>query len=175
MASSVKEPTYGRYALYALGAVLVLWLLKGRGGPTEGREAPEFDLPIVAAAVGEPTRFSLAGREDKPVLIEVFASWCGSCRRAAPLMARAHEKYGADVAFLGVSVDDEPILAADAKRDWHIPYAVAHDDKGAFARAYKIRVLPTFVLLDREGKIAEVSAGTPSQGRVDEWANSVLR
>ena len=175
MASSLKEPPYGRYALYALVGVLVLWLLKGRGGPSEGGEAPAFDLPLVSASVGEPTRFSLASREDKPVLIEVFASWCGSCRRAAPLLARAHEKYGSDVEFVGISVDDDPVSAEEAKRDWHIPYAVAHDDKGAFSRAYKIRVLPTFVLLDREGRIAEVSAGTPSQGRLDEWAKSVLR
>src|SRR6187549_260051 len=124
MASSVKAPPYARYALYALAGVLVLWLLKGRGGLTEGREAPEFDLPLVSAAVGEPTRFSLATREDKPVLIEVFASWCGSCRRAAPLLAKAHQKFGDDVAFVGVSVDDEPELALEAKRDWNIPYAV---------------------------------------------------
>jgi thiol-disulfide isomerase/thioredoxin len=174
MASSLKDSPYARYALYALVGVLFLWLLKGRGGPSEGAEAPAFDLPVVSASVGQPARFSLASREDKPVLIEVFASWCGSCRRAAPVLARAHEKYGHDVEFVGVSVDDDATLALEAKRDWRIPYAVAHDDKGAFSRAYKIRVLPTFVLLDREGRIAEVSAGMPSQGRVDAWAKSVL-
>lgn len=177
MVGSMKDVSYTRWVLVALSGFLLVWQLKrcGGGGPSEGAEAPAIDLPIVAAAVGEPTRWSLADRERKPVLIEVFASWCGTCRRAAPALARAHEKYGADLQFVGVSVDDDPALAAEAKHSWQIPYPVAHDDTGSFARAYKIRVLPTFVLLDREGRIAEVSAGLPSERRVDAWADSVLR
>ena len=175
MASSVNETSYTRWALVALAGLLVVWQLKRcGGGPSEGAAAPAIDLPIVAAAAGEPTRFSLASHENKPVLIEVFASWCGTCRRAAPSLARAHEKYGDQLDFVGVSVDDDASLAAEAKQGWQIPYAVAHDDTGAFARAYRIRVLPTFVLLDREGKIAEVSAGLPSESRLDAWARRVL-
>lgn len=177
MASSLNDSPYARWVLVALAGLLLVWQLKrcGGGGPAEGAEAPAIDLPLVSAAVGEPVRWSLANREDKPVLIEVFASWCGTCRRAAPALARAHEKYGTDLEFVGVSVDDDAALAAEAKQAWQIPYPVAHDESGSFARAYRIRVLPTFVLLDREGRIAEVSAGLPSESRVDEWAKSVLR
>lgn len=175
MASSVKESSYTRWALMAFLGLLVLWQLKRcGGGPSEGAEAPDIDLPIVASAVGEPARFSLENREYKPVLIEVFASWCGTCRRSAPALARAHEKYGKDLEFVGISVDDDASLAAEAKHSWQIPYPVAHDDRGAFARAYRIRVLPTFVLLDRDGRIAEVSAGLPSERNLDEWASRVL-
>lgn len=170
----MNHSSYMRWVLVAIGGLLVVWQLKRCGGPAEGAEAPPIDLPIVAASVGEPTRWSLAGRDDKPVLIEVFASWCGTCRRAAPALARAHEKYGKDLEFVGVSVDDDAALAAEAKHDWGIPYPVAHDATGSFTRAYRIRVLPTFVLLDREGRIAEVSAGVPSERRVDAWVSSVV-
>ena len=117
MASSVKEPSYTRWALVALAGLLVVWQLKRCGGPKEGAEAPAIDLPIVAAAVGEPTRFSLAGRDQKPMLIEVFASWCGTCRRSQPALARAHEKYGDELEFVGVSVDDDASLAAEANEE----------------------------------------------------------
>lgn len=174
MASSLTDSSYTRWALAAFVGLLLLWQLNRKSGPTQGGEAPPIDLPIVAAAVGEPARFSLESREQKPVLIEVFASWCGTCRRSAPSLARAHEKYGADLEFLGISVDDDATSAAQAKQSWQIPYPVAHDDNGAFSRAYRIRVLPTFVLLDRQGRIVEFSAGMPSESRLDEWAKSVL-
>ena len=174
MASSLTDSSYTRWALAAFVGLLILWQLNKKSGPTQGGEAPAIDVPIVAAAVGEPARWSLESRAAKPVLIEVFASWCGTCRRSAPSLARAHEKYGADLEFLGISVDDDAASAAEAKQNWQIPYPVAHDDNGAFSRAYRIRVLPTFVLLDREGRIAEFSAGMPSESRLDEWAKSVL-
>lgn len=164
---------YGRYALYALAAAALLWLTRGRGGPSTGAEAPGFDLPLVAASTGSSAHWALDDHKGKPVLIEVFASWCGTCRRAAPTLAEAHEKYGDKLEFLGVSMDDNADAAALAKERWQIPYAVAHDDRGAFARAYKIRVLPTFVLLDQDGRIADVSTGAPSPGRVEAWATSV--
>ena len=139
-----------------------------------GTDAPGFDLPLVAEATGSISRWSLEGHKGKPVLIEVFASWCGTCRRSAPTLAEAHEKYGDKLEFLGISMDDNAEAAALAKQHWRIPYAVAHDDRGAFARAYKIRVLPTFVLLDQDGRIAEVTTGAPSPGRVEEWATAVV-
>ncbi len=174
MASPLKSSHYVRYGLYVLAGALVLWLLQTSGGPSKGGGAPGFDLPVVAAN-SPGGRVSLEERDGKPVLIEVFASWCGSCRKSAPVLARAHEKYGSRLEFVGVSVDDNRDAAVRAKESWHIPYTVAYDDRGAFARAYKIRVLPTFVLVDREGRIQKVSAGTLSPGTLDEWAESVLQ
>jgi len=173
MARPVKHSRYARYALYALLGLAALWFLRARGGPQAGAPAPAFDLPVVGAADSKPTRASLAAHQGKPLLIEVFASWCGTCRRSAPELKRAHAEYGDKLDFLGVSVDTAQEAAFLAKQQWGIPYAVAHDDTGAFARAYRIRVLPTFVLLDSQGRIAEVSAGMLSRGRLDEWAARV--
>src|SRR5690606_7426962 len=140
MAGSLVDPPssrrYVRYALSALAGALLFWLLRARGGPDEGGPAPAFDLPVVAARAATATRVSLAEQRGKPLLIEVFAGWCGSCRRAAPVRASAHERYGSDVEFLGISVDEQPEAAALAKQTWQIPYTVAHDGKGAFARSY---------------------------------------
>lgn len=178
MARSVVLARYGRYALYVLAALALLWLTRSKGGPAPGAEAPGFDLPIVARASGSGAittskRWALDDHKGKPLLIEVFASWCGTCQRSAPTLADAHQKYGDQLEFLGVSMDDTVEAAARAKQRWHIPYAVAHDDRGVFARAYKIRVLPTFVLLDQDGRIAEVSTGAPSSALVAKWAASV--
>ena len=171
MASTLNTRRYARYVLYVLAGALLLWLFRSRGGPEVGANAPHFDLPLVGE--GQGTRVNLDSARGKPRLIEVFASWCGSCRRSAPILSAAHADHKHEVDFLGVSVDESEALASQVKQSWQIPYPVAHDERGAFAKSYRIRVLPTFILLDRKGHIERVSSGMPSRKRLDEWLASL--
>jgi thiol-disulfide isomerase/thioredoxin len=132
-------------------------------------------LPVVSQQASLGARVKLDGKRARPLLIEVFASWCGTCKRSAPALADAYATYGNDLDFLGVSVDDSRQAALQAKQDWRIPYQVAHDDRGVFAQQYRVRVLPTFILLDEEGLIREVSAGMPGRSRLSEWAEAVTQ
>lgn len=166
--------SFWRYALFAAGLVGLLNLFHTRG-PKVGSAAQDFDLPLVAVDDEGHRTFSLTEYSGKPLLIEVFASWCGVCRRSAPTLARAHDRHGDVLAFVGVSVDDDFAAAERMKRDWTIPYPVAHDADGSFARAYQINVLPTFILVDAAGQIREVSTGAPSEDELDEWAELATR
>lgn len=155
------------FSLYgAIAVLVVLFVSRKLSGPKQGQVAAAFDLPVVDRP-GE--RFRLADHRGKPVVIEVFASWCGACRRAAPTLTEAfHRHGGADVAFVGVSVDSNPEAAAAAKREWGIPYDVTVDD-GSMSRSYGIEVLPTFVVVGRDGTVHRVSTGTPSRSDLDKW------
>jgi thiol-disulfide isomerase/thioredoxin len=105
----------------------------------------------------------------KPVLIDVFASWCSVCQRTAPQLVEAFHKYGSGrVDFIGVSVDGSPEDAARVKTDWGLPYDVAIDD-GRLAKSYKIEVLPTLVLVGADGRVRHVSAGSVSRGELEQW------
>ena len=66
----------------ALALLAVLFVSRKLSGPSEGGQAAPFDLPLVGGAEG--ARFRLADKRGQPVLIEVFAAWCGACRRSAP-------------------------------------------------------------------------------------------
>lgn len=171
MARTLTTHRYTRYVLYALAGLLLFWLLRSKGGPDVGTSAPQVELPLVGEAPA--ARVHLGEATGKPKLIEVFASWCGTCRRSAPMLSQAHSAYKHQVDFVGVSVDDSDAAARQVKQSWQIPYPVAHDARGAFARSYRIRVLPTFVLIDGEGRIERVSSGMPSPKRLDEWLTSL--
>jgi len=154
-------------ALYATVAVILFNVVSRRSsGPSEGTPAAAFDLPIV----GEPSRrFSLEAERGKPVLIEVFASWCSACQRTAPTLANVFQSRGRkDVTFVGVSVDGSPEEAARVKADWHIPYDVVLDD-GRMSKDYKIEVLPTLVFVDRSGRVKHVTTGVPSASTIESW------
>jgi thiol-disulfide isomerase/thioredoxin len=158
-----------RYALFGVGLFGLLSLFESPG-PELGTRAANFDLPLVGSGIDEPQTLSLSDHAGKPLLIEVFASWCGVCRRSAPTVARAYAQHHDELAFVGISVDNEFAGAEHIKRDWGAPYPVAHDADGSFARSYQIHALPTFILLDEQGHVRDVSTGAPSAGQLDEWA-----
>jgi thiol-disulfide isomerase/thioredoxin len=152
------------YVIWAALAVSVVLLLKHHrsSGPEEGSQAAAFDLPLL----GSDGRFDLASQRGKPVVMEVFASWCGTCRRATPALAEMYRSHGgANVAFVGVSVDESRQKAEEARTDWRIPYPVALDD-GSVARGYQVSLLPTVILIDKHGKVRRSVAGVPSKSEL---------
>lgn len=154
------------WIVWAAIAVAVVMLVRRRSsGPTEGTRAPHIDLPLV----GAEGRFNLEKVKGKPVVVEVFASWCGACRRSAPILAEAFRSHSRnEVEFLGVSIDDSPVEAARVKERWGIPYAVALDD-GSVSRGYKVSLLPTVFVIGRDGTVRHTTTGVPSQAELADW------
>lgn len=153
------------YAIWAglLGAVVFV-VMRRASGPETGKPAAAFDLPLV----GSEGRFNLAEHRGKPVLVEVFASWCGACQRSAPTLAETFQDHRANVKFVGVLVDDDPAQAQNVKSDWGIPYDVAFDD-GSVSRNYNVKLLPTLILIDQAGTVRRVSTGMPTRLQLEGW------
>ena len=98
---------------------LLCWLLLGLSGPatlvfakTPGevevgsvlREAPMQGL-------SGPSRL-LSHYRGKPLLINVWASWCGPCQQEMPSLERlARSKLGQQFTVIGISTDDYPEAA----------------------------------------------------------------
>lgn len=61
------------------------------------------ELPATSIADIE----TLIASSDRPVVVNVWASWCIPCRSEGPLLARAAGEFGADVRFVGLNVRDD--------------------------------------------------------------------
>lgn len=98
-----------------------------------------------------------------PVVINVWAQWCGPCRTEFPLLRAAAARYGTRVAFLGLNVDS---VAARAKaerflREEPTIYPSVTDPGEAIARRLEATgARPQTVFLDADGEIVTVRQGS---------------
>lgn len=140
--------------------VVVLGLLVWRFGPqvgaalgigADGGPAPDF---AVQTLDGET--LTLSDLRGKVVLVNFWATWCPPCRLEMPGFQDVWEEYrDRDVVILGLSVDrGDRAAVVDWVRQRGITYPIAFAP-GAVTRAFGgARVLPTSILVDREGRIA---------------------
>jgi thiol-disulfide isomerase/thioredoxin len=112
-------------------------------------------MPEYSAMWLDGSKFELAGKRDKVVLLNVWATWCGPCRFEIPELEALHAKYSAKgFEVIGVSVDEsgvEPVKQFVEENK--MTYPVALDPEGKLAALLQTSVLPTSVLIDRKGKI----------------------
>ncbi|MEX0826657.1 MAG: thioredoxin domain-containing protein [Acidimicrobiia bacterium] len=88
----MKPPPLAVLALIAIGAC--------SQGSVPAGEVPPLE-PTTPSAVRE-----LLASSDRPVVVNVWASWCIPCRSEAPLLRQAAAAHGGEIRFVGIDVRD---------------------------------------------------------------------
>jgi len=123
----------------------------------KGQEAPNFTLTDM-----EGNEVSLSSLRGKVVFLDFWATWCPPCRNSLPhtQALSQHEKAkSGDLMVLAVNAREELDTVKKFMQDNNYSFRVLMDKEGAVLNAYKVQGIPTFVLIDREGKIAWVQVG----------------
>lgn len=126
-----------------------------------GQTAPNFTLTGI-----DGKTYSLSDFKGQLVYIDFWATWCGPCRRQIPFMAKLKSAYkGKPIAFVAISIDDNKDawvkMVTEDKLDGIQLYADRAWLSDA-AQQYQVFAIPTFVLIDGNGKIIEYPATPPS-------------
>ena len=126
-------------------------------------DQPNPELDVSASAMPVPAQLSavdgddfeavVAGLRGKPVVVNIWASWCGPCRVEAPLLQRAADRYAGDVTFLGVASKDDASAARDFLDRYSIRYPNLFDRSGEIRRLLGMRGFPTTYIVGRDGRV----------------------
>jgi thiol-disulfide isomerase/thioredoxin len=121
----------------------------------DAKEPYEF----VLGRPGDVAPLKMAEERGKVVVLDFWATWCGPCREAEPLLDQVGQlfKGSKDIVFLALNSDDDRTRVA--------PYVAKEKISGTLVYAdgldnlLNVHSLPTVLVLDRDGKIAYRSDG----------------
>ncbi len=117
-------------------------------------DAPKA-VPEIEFQDGDGKVRSLADFRGKVVLLNIWATWCGPCRREMPTLDRLQSKLGGtDFEVVALSIDRAGV---DVVTKFYSEVGVVHltryvDSSGKAALQLSTVGLPTTLLIDREGR-----------------------
>ena len=175
-------------ALVAIGAIAwyALWpshrLQTASQAPTVGtahvgQPAPPFSVSTTSGL------FDLA-KTDKPVFLEVFATWCPHCQRETAVIDRLYQAYKSRVDFVGVSGSDTAIDGTSPASQLDVlnwaqrfkaQYPVAYDASLNVANLYLQGGFPTLVVIGKDKNVAYVNSGEISYDELSAAIQKALR
>ena len=131
--------------------LLIVALINNSPPPQVGDPAPSFEADLLRGD-GDLALEDLRG---KPVLINFWASWCVPCKDEAPMLRDAFERYGDQVAFVGVDIRDARSSALEFVERYDLDYQHVRDEDLAIYNDYGLTGQPETFFLDENGVILE--------------------
>ena len=161
-------------------ALLLLGLALGGCGSSEGGDVggkpPDYERALAGsppplAALHQQANQLLPGGTDAyekriaalagyPIVVNIWASWCGPCRFEFPTLQKLSARYGKRVAFLGVNSQDSDQEAEEFLAEAPVPYPSYTDPgKDLIQSLGGLGGLPDTAFYDRDGTLLSLKQG----------------
>lgn len=137
-----------------------------------GKPVPVINVRDLSGKLVElPSNY--AGR---PLLVNVWASWCGPCIKEMPELQRFAGQQGDNgVQVVGIALDEADAVEAFLQRI-PVSYPILLDTPGPADAGVRLGnpkgVLPYSVLVSADGRLLRQRIGPFDPGEIDAWAGS---
>lgn len=132
--------------------------------PEVGYRAPSFELQTF-----DGKTVNLSDLKGKPVVLNLWASWCGPCRSEMPDLEAAHQQYKDKVTLYGInfSASDKEEAALEMIKELGVTFPSLKDPSGDVFKKYQAASIPTTYAIDKNGMIVEKRVGAISKIQID--------
>lgn len=139
-------------------------------GIREGELAPDFEISTV-----DGQRIRLSDLRGKPLVINFFALWCGSCLSEMPVINSVHEERGREsFSVLAINTGESRPRALEFIDFIQAPFTWTLDFDLTVTDAYGVRGLPQTFYLDRDGFVRAVYAGAANEARLNAYLDAAF-
>jgi thioredoxin 2 len=107
-------------------------------------------LPWIAEA-DDRTFVETADRASLPVLVDLWAPWCGPCRRISPVLEEVAKELAGRIKLVKVNVDNSP----------------------GIAERFTVQAVPTLLILNR-GEVVARQAGAAPSDILRDWVEKAI-
>jgi len=121
--------------------------------PKDRFALPNFDFTRFQSLLGQ-----LASRR-VPVVVNIWASWCGPCRVESPHLVEAARRYGTRVQFLGVDILDKRGAAQAFIDEEGYPYPSVFNTTGDIRDRLGYIGQPVTIFFDAQGRTVDQWSG----------------
>ncbi len=92
-------------------------------------------------------------KQDRPVVVNKWASWCGPCRYEFPFFESQAKKRKSEVVFVGVNSEDNRADAKEFLEEHPVPYKHFEDPDQEVAASFNgVQGFPVTAFYDADGK-----------------------
>lgn len=110
-------------------------------------------LPLVDLEDNDGNTVPVASLLGSPLIINVWNSTCGPCKRELPAFAAVHQELGDEVRFVGINTLDSAEVNESFARDRGVRYELLRDLDDAFSSEVGVVALPITLFVDADGTI----------------------
>ena len=129
-------------------------------------DAPEFTLEDLNG-----NKISLSNLSGKVIFLNVWATWCGPCKREIPDFIEAYEHYkDKGLEIIGISVDRiSQSKVLQFAENYKINYPVAMITSKLTKDYGPFLAIPVTIIIDKNGKMRHRRIGMVNKSYVESW------
>ncbi|MDE7413376.1 MAG: TlpA family protein disulfide reductase [Muribaculaceae bacterium] len=128
----------------------------------EALQSGDVDAPAFTLKNLDGKNVSLADFKGKWVILDFWGSWCPWCIKGFPSLKEAYKEYSGKLEIIGIDCRDSEESWRNAVAKYELPWVQVYNpepEATLLLDAYAVQGFPTKVIVNPEGKIANITVG----------------
>ncbi|GAA3615573.1 hypothetical protein GCM10022223_34780 [Kineosporia mesophila] len=173
-----------RWAVTAAAGALVL-AVAGCSGSSNSSDTVQI-IPVadrkspieMSGTTVDGDKLNIATLRGKPLVMNVWGSWCGPCRTEAPALEDSYQALEDSTSFVGIAFRDTRTGAKTHEKEFGITYPSLFDEGDLLLNlngAVTSQTIPVTLILDAKGRIAGRYVGVVSKVTLTDVVNDIAK